>query len=202
MQLWSADNAALIITRAILCREPKISLQIFLGGACPKDAVSVPDIWEIAIDSLKLKYKRLGVAFDQANHEENEFLQNACNFSLPIKYELLSDFANRQLADTVEFRRLARKYLRPAKHAHCDAVLFLSGTLAEESSRKILAKTLGTQIKSFLLTDFLPKSWLVAEKKQHIEIFANNNLEQVRKEAEILLHKKITKDCVQLRKQD
>jgi hypothetical protein len=197
IQLWSSDNAALMLARTILIREPKTSLQIFLGEIRPKNVFSASDLWKDAVSTANLKFKKLGIAIDQGNHEENAFLQDTCDNSFFIHYELLSDFANRQLADTVEFRRLARKYLRPAKHAHCDAVLFLSGTLSDETSRKILAKTLGTQITSVFVTDFLPKELFIAEKKQQIEIFTDQNIERTHFEAEKILRTKLAKNIIQ-----
>ena len=100
------------------------------------------------------------------------------------------------MADTVEFRRLARKYLRPARNAHCDGVLFLSGVLADESSQKILEKILGTQIKPVFITEFLPEECFTPAKKQQIEIFTDQDLERTHQEAEKFLHTKLAKGAV------
>ncbi len=195
IQLWSDDNAALVLARAILKKEPKSSLQIFLGGSAPVEAFAVPNIWNIT-QELSKKYTRLGIVFDGASDEESLFVKNMGETVFPVEYELLSDFSNRGLADTVEFRRLARKYLRLARNAHCDGLLFLSGVLAEESSRKILAKTSGTQAKTLFITDFIPKELLVATDKQSIEIFTDQEGERVHREAEKFLHMKLGKGAV------
>jgi len=195
IQLWSNDNAALVLARAILKQEPKSSLQVFLGGDVPAEAFVVPNIWNITQELTK-KYTRLGVVFDGDSDEEISFVKNMGEMAFPVEYELLSTFSNRGLADTVEFRRLARKYLRAARNAHCDGILFLSGVLAEESSRKILAKMAGTQTKALFVTDFLPKELLVATDKQSIEIFTDQESERVHGEAEKFLHMKLGKGTV------
>lgn len=194
--LWSSDNAALVLARAILCREPKVEMRISLGGSRPKDSFSVPDTWNMAFETATQKYVRLAIAWNKANDEENMFLQTCCKKAFDVDYDLLSSFANRGLSDTVEFRRLARKYLRSARNAHCDGVLFLSGILADESCRKVLAKTLGTQIKPIYVTNFLPESFFVPAERQRIEIFTDQDENRVHREAEKFLHMKLAKGAV------
>ncbi len=198
IQLWSSDNAALVLARAILRKEPKVALQIFLGKTHPEGVFSVSDFWKIALEKAEKKYKRLGIAVDVANDEENSFLQGAGESVFPVRHELISFMANRRLADTVEFRRIARKYLRPVRNAHCDGVLFLSGILADEEAGKILTKTLGSQSEPIFMTEFLPEEWFIAAGKQSIEIFTDQNVERVHAEAEKFLHTKLAKEVVQL----
>ncbi len=196
IQLWSDDNVALILARTILKKEPKSSLQIFIGGSAPKGALVASSIWKEMVELSLKKYTRLGIAFDGANDEEALFVKNVGESAFSIRYELLSSFSNRGLVDTVEFRRLARKYLRSARNAHCDGILFLSGILAEEMSCKILAKIVGTQTKAVFMTDFLSEELFVATTKQHIEIFTDQDIERVHGEAEKFLHMKLAKGTV------
>ena len=201
IQLWSNDNAALVLARVILKQEPKSSLQIFLGESAPKGAFLASDIWKEALETSLKKYTRLGVAFDGSNDEEALFVRKAGEKVFPVEHELLSGFSNRRLADTVEFRRLARKYLRPVRNAHCDGILFLSGVLAEETSCKILAKITGTQVETVFVSDFLPKELFMATTKQSIEIFTDQDIERVHEEAERFLHTKLAKGVVVLQKE-
>jgi hypothetical protein len=78
----------------------------------------------------------------------------------------------------------------------------LSGILAEESSRNILAKMSGTQVKALFITDFVPKELLVATDKQSIEIFTDQDRERVHREAEKFLHTKLAKTAVVVRKKN
>lgn len=196
ISLWSVDNAALVLARAVLRREPKVEMKIFLGGSRPADSFSAIDTWNMAIETATQKYVRLGIAVDRASDEENSFLQSYCKNIFSIDYELLSSFANRGLSDTVEFRRLARKYLRLARNAHCDGVFFLSGILADEACCKILAKTLGARINPIYVTDFLPESFFISGEKQKIEIYADQDEDRVHREAEKFLHMKLAKGTV------
>ncbi len=196
IQLWSDDNAALVVARTILKQEPRISLQIFLGGTVPEGAFVISDIWEKAIVAAATKYKRLGIAIDRSKDTEKNFLQETGKNLISIQYELLSEFSNRGMADTVEFRRLTRKYLRSARNAHCDGILFLSGVLAEEKTRKVISQIMGTQSTPIFVTEFLPDEFFIATEKQSIEIFTDQDIERIHTEAEHFLHIKLAKGVV------
>jgi hypothetical protein len=196
IHLWSSDNSSLVLARAVLRREAKVEMNITLGGVCPAEAFSSVDLWKKAAQESVEKYKRLGIVIDNALEVENLFMQNSCKKAIPISYELLSSFANRGLSDTVEFRRLARKYLRSARNNNCDGVLFLSGILADEESCKILAKMIGTQIKPVFITEFLSEEFFVPASKQKIEIYTDRDVDRVHREAEKFLHMKLAKGCV------
>ncbi len=196
ISLWSPDNSALVLARAIFRRNPKAEIRLFLGGGRPQNTFAVSDIWKGAAEKSLQKCTRLGVAVDRAKDEEISFLQNTGKTVVSLSYELLSSFANRGLCDTVEFRRLARKYLRSARNNQCTGVLFLSGILADESCCKILAKILGTQIEPVFVTDFLPEEFFVPGEKQRIEIFSDQDEERVHQEAERFLHMKLAKGVV------
>lgn len=198
IHLWSSDNAALVLARSILHREKKVAIKITLSQTCPSGAFSPADVWQKVLQESEKNKKRLGVAIDGAVDAECSFLQkNGKNF-VALYYELLSAFANRGLSDTVEFRRLARKYLRSARNNQCDGVLFLSGILADETSCKVLAKILGTQIKPVFITEFLPEEFFLPAEKQVIEIYTDRDRERVHREAEHFLHMKLAKGVVKV----
>lgn len=64
-----------------------------------------------------------------------------------IKAPGLSALAAEGLGDSVEFRRLARKYVRQAKSAHCDVIFTSSPFFADGRTQKVLQHIAGTQIK-------------------------------------------------------
>jgi hypothetical protein len=72
-----------------------------------------------------------------------------------FEYQVLREMALEGLADSVEFRRLARKFLRSAKHANCDSILLLDPIMGHETARKQWQSLAGTQRKIFCLSDFV-----------------------------------------------
>lgn len=190
LKLWSSDYAALVLARAILRKEPKVELQIFLGGEQPDGALCMTDFRFEALNSTIEKYPRVAVI---SNQTEDLVVPGS---TTSVLTEMLEGFANRGLTDTVEFRRLARKYLRAVRNANCNAALFFSGILAEEKTQKILNQILGTQVTPVFLTEFLPAELFTPAEKQSLEIFTSENLDRVRAEAERFLHTKLAKNAV------
>lgn len=190
LKLWSSDYAALVLARAILHREPQVVLQVYLGSDQPKGSICLsgylPDLIKLATKD----FSSVAIVSDILN--ETEVSQGLVS----IQTELLEQFGNRGLADTVEFRRLARKYLRSIRKANCTAALFTSGILAEEKTQKIISQILGTQIKPLFLTDYLPEELFKKSDKQSIEIFTTGDLDRVHAEAEKFLHTKLAKNAV------
>lgn len=81
-----------------------------------------------------------------------------------FEYQVLCDMAQEGLSTSLEFRRLARKYLRPAKHAHCDTLLFLDGIMGEIATRKQWQALAGTQQSVVCLSDFVLDLPVVSQK--------------------------------------
>lgn len=193
LKLWSIDYASLVLARALLRREPKLALQIYLGGDRPEGSYSFTDFIPEALKNAPEKFSRMALVSDITSDivaPEN---------IVSVQTEMLEAFANRGLVDTVEFRRLARKYLRRVRNANCQVALFVSGILADEKSQKILSQILGTQVKPIFLTDFIPPELFTPADKQSIEIFTSRNLDRVHAEAEDFLHTKLTKASVKER---
>lgn len=190
LKLWSSDNAALILARAILREEQKVELQIFLGGEQPDGALSMTDFRFEALNSAIQKFPRLAVISDVT-----------ADLVLPgnvmdVRTEMLDVFATRGLSDTVEFRRLARKYLRAVRNANCQGALFFSEILSDEKTQKILNHILGRQITPVFLTEFIPVELFTPAEKQSIEIFTTKDVLRVHAESEKFLHLKLAKDAV------
>ena len=70
----------------------------------------------------------------------------------------LSDLAYVGLGGSVEFRRLARKYIRKAKQAHCDTLFLADPILAETRTKKVLQHIAGSQIRVYCL-DEVVEAW-------------------------------------------
>jgi len=132
------------------------------------------DFWEIAIREIldgKTRFGRIGIFFDRKNFAGKRFFSNfnfsAENFS-PIdrrraekfakieifETQILREMANEGMSDSVEFRRLARKFLRKAKCSRIDTILFGDAIFGEGKTRKILQKIAGTQLRCLFLADW------------------------------------------------
>ncbi len=139
-----------------------------------KDAISEKDFWFLLVKKIveeKTKFGRVGIVFDRKNKDARSFCnklakqnfayrqknpraEKSAKFSI-LETQILREMANEGLADSVEFRRLARKHIRRAKTWRVDSLIFLEGIFAEKRTRQILQKLAGTQLKVYFLTDLL-----------------------------------------------
>jgi hypothetical protein len=94
-----------------------------------------------------------------------------------FEYPVLRDMALEGLADSVEFRRLTRKYLRPAKQANCDTILLLDDIMGSDSARKQWTALAGTQREIICLSDFVLGLSAVSEKKSAWEQAEKRSIE-------------------------
>ena len=187
LKLWSSDYASLVLARALLRREQKLALQIYIGGARPEGAYSWADFIPEALKKAPSQFARMALVSNVTSDivsPEN---------MVSAQTEMLEGFANRGLTDTVEFRRIVRKYLRAVRNSNCDGALFISGILSDEKTQKILKHILGSQVKPVFMTDFLPDELFAPADKQSIEIFTTGNLGRVHSEAEKFLYAKLAK---------
>lgn len=148
------------------------------------------------------RFGRIGILYDRKNIWAKRLLKNPSSILLDshqcsnvyapsdkravktpeiqvFEYQVLRDMAQEGLSGTVEFRRLARKYLRPTKHAHCDTLLLLDDIMGEESTRKQWQALAGTQQKIVCLSDFVLDLPDVSEKisKQNTQRFIELDLD-------------------------
>ncbi len=166
------------------------------------------DFWESGLRKIILssRFGRVGIFYDRKNKKAPAFCAGVAalkfdyvpqnsrsekNFFLSFfETQVVHEMANEGLSDTVEFRRFARKYIRRAKHAHCDSLFFLDAIFGEEKTKKILQHLAGTQIKIFTADDFLDNSFFVPSK-QKIEIKSGDDLYFTTKRAEAILRIKL-----------
>lgn len=135
------------------------------------------------------KFGRIGIMYGRKNNEAKSFLKtfNVSQFNYTptekrastelkpkitkIENLILCEMANEGLSDTVEFRRLARRQLRPFRHANVDTIVCFDDILAEEKTRKILHQIIGKQKKLiFPIDSFVPE--IQPSKQRVIEINA------------------------------
>lgn len=205
------DFGAFVFGRKVLLQNPQAGISFVIGKKSAEKSVSESDFWESGIIDIcknKTRFGRIGVVYDRKNKAAKDFCEN-----LEIKEEqyspqekrnhteknpriffietqILREMAHEGLADSVEFRRLARKQLRPLKHANVDTVFFLENILAEEKTRKILKHIQGTQQRLCFPVDFF-KTSDEQSKKRKIEIESDENEDFVRIRAEKILKTKL-----------
>lgn len=111
-----------------------------------------------------------------------------------FKTQVLYHMAEEGLADSVEFRRLARKFIRPAKHAQCDTLFFTEAIFGESKTKKILQHLAGTQMKVVTPDDFLKLKNCCSDAQIASEIkihFKHEDPAFLKKRAEQILKRKL-----------
>ncbi|MCF7830592.1 hypothetical protein K9M41_01160 [Candidatus Gracilibacteria bacterium] len=175
-KFFSSDFGALVLGREVLVKYPEAELEFSVKdlGIKKKDFLGEIDFWSISLEKIvaeKTKFGRIGILYDRTNKEILEFIKKLdsqkFNFErkdrraektpqfISFETQIIHHLANEGWADTVEFRRIARKFLRKAKNFNCDTVFFCETIFGEEKTKKILQHLAGTQIKIFTPNDFL-----------------------------------------------
>ncbi len=122
----------------------------------------------------------------------------------PQALPALDTLADEGLADSVEFRRLARRYLRPLRHAHCQLVVFPQAIMATEAPRRLLQHIAGTQLQVVTLAD-LPPSTLLDHLPQlptspdtpRCRVFSADQPHFVRQRCQTILRTQLAQGAVQ-----
>jgi len=174
-KFFSSDFGALVFGREVLIKDQSAELEFSVKdlGTKKKDFLSETDFWSISLEKIvaeKTKFGRIGIFYDRQNQAIQEFIKKIdlqkFNFErkdrraekipqfIPFETQIICEMANEGWADTVEFRRIARKFFRKAKHSHCDTVFFPEVIFGEEKTKKILQHLAGTQMKVFTPRDF------------------------------------------------
>ena len=215
---WSADFGALVFGREIRRENAKTSLEFWVKTEKkPSEKFfGERDFWLPAAEKIvqTTRFGRVGIFFDRENVAAKKWAhslssdqnlaakyapaskrraEKECVFSL-FPTQILTQMANENFADSVEFRRLARKFLRGAKNARVDSVLFCDSVLGGERARKILKKIAGTQIQCVFPSDFCTEvlgevSQTLAQKTQ---IFSGDEKEFTQKIAQEFLRQKVS----------
>jgi len=231
----SADFGALVLGREILKKEPNATLELWVEQKNPPPPLTKGgkvvcefDLWESALQKILseiTRFGRIGIFYDRKNVAAKEFCkilqvkklthkpqdkraEKSPQFHV-FETQVLHHMANEGCADTVEFRRLARKFLRHAKNAHCDTVFFTEAIFGEEKTRKILQHLAGTQMKVVVASDFavsaIPKSRganmdsRLQKEKRSITIHTSDTPEFTKIRAERILQTKLNASDIQER---
>ncbi|MBT3349474.1 hypothetical protein HN954_05100 [bacterium] len=219
-KFWGTDFGSLAIGRAILKKNPAAELEFFVGDSEKKEknATHESDFWADAIREIfrgVTRFGRVAIIFDRKNLIAKNFTEKisvdpkyspqekrrgeATPKIFPTPVSILAQMANEGFADSVEFRRLWRKFLRPLRHAHVDTIFFAEAIFAEEKTRQILQQICGTQIKCFFVTDFLPENLFEKSEKQSIKITTGDDIDFTRERAEKILRTKLGKNSFESR---
>lgn len=186
-EIWTPDTGVFALAREILKTNSQAQLRLWHGGECPAGAHTAS---ELQVEMLKKCSSDVMICGDERQSAEQDIL--------PIG--ILCDLADRGLVDSVEFRRLARKLLRPCRNKNVKTVAFLDAVLAGENSRKQVVKTLGGKFKTVFLSNVVADCWSVPESKsRQLEIITTGNLTAVHAAAEKILRTKLPTDVVKHR---
>ncbi len=114
--------------------------------------------------------------------------------------QVVCEMANEGMADSVEFRRLIRKFLRKVKSFNCDTVLLADAILGEEKTKKIVQYLAGPRLKVFVPSDFLfevvDECELEKSEQREIKIETGDDVEFTKLRAEKILRTKIKADSI------
>jgi len=223
--------------RSILSKEKKINLQLFVQNSYTKINSQIEDknkkifcekdFWDVSLKKIlsQTRFGRIGIFCERKNFAFLDFfkkLKNLKSYYNPsekkraekkykinlFEIQILHEMANEGLADSVEFRRLFRKFIRKAKSYNCDTIFFPEAIFGEKKTQKILKHIVGTQIKIFFPHDFLfdvikdVEQFFLSEKKEkknsdlNYKIFTKDNFEFTQKRAEKILQTKIKKSRI------
>ncbi len=210
---WSRDFGAFVFGRTLLKTDPNAQLEFNVAQAGTKKGASESDFWEKGMGEIlksHTRFGRVGLFHERTNKEAKDFCNGVAKTKrdysptdekrarktpelTAFQMQGVCALANEGLADSVEFRRLMRKVLRHAKHAHCDSIFFLDAIMGEEKTRSILKHLAGPQIKLFFPDDFMDMGKPSTEKERKIKIESEDAEQFTRKIAEKILRTKLKK---------
>jgi len=179
----SLDFSAFVFAREVLKVDPQAAMNIQIGTA------SENNYWQEGLEALSSQ-KCIGLLYERKNITARNFVENL-DEKIEIhafETQVLCEMANEGLADSVEFRRLARKVLRRAKHAHCKSIFFLDAIMGEETTRKILQHLAGKRMKVIVPSDFIE---IKAPKTGELTIKTSETLPFTHHRGEAILRRKI-----------
>ncbi len=205
----SSDFSAFVFAREVLKVDQQAAMSIQIGKA------SENNYWQSGLENILkniTRFGRIGLLYERKNKDAAKFIEDlkieAFDYQPQkakravkkpeihaFETQVLCEMANEGLSDSVEFRRLTRKIIRRAKHAHCDVIFFLDAIMGEESTRKILQDLAGTQMKVVVPSDFLEISDI---KQGELAITTSEDPDFTHKRAEDVLRRKVKRDSISL----
>lgn len=182
-------------------------IHITLGA--PEESFDLLDLWKKSTDAAlsSTRMGRIGFLYDESNKEAPVFIDSleknleykpkdkkralSSPCFTPYPTQILHSMAELGWEKSIEFRRIARKYIRPMKHAHIDTLVVLEPMMSARETLKVLQHLVGTQIQIITPLDvWEPK--IISEKKDQIRIDTIYSLEKTKKQADRILKRKIS----------
>ena len=222
IKLWGSDFGPLVLLREALKSGEKGCFELFLNQKedGEKGGMKEALIWQMAMELIlkrETRFGRVGVFIERKNREAFDFFSGLDVDKLAyvrksersekqpqlkiFSTQLLVEMVNEGLEDSVEFRRLSRRFIRGAKNAHCDTLFFADSIMGGERAKKIIQFVAGAQIKCFFVSDFF-LDWLrlrslkKADGVTEVLIYTEDDVVFVKKRAEQLLRKKLKREAV------
>ena len=206
MSIKSKDWSALVFAQKL--RQLGIQrLKIELGAS--ENSFDIKLLWgKAAQKALEVtRFGRVGFLYDEENQEASDFVssfQPGTEYNSEKKSRLLKDpsltsyptqilcpMAELGWESTVEFRRIARKYIRPIKHAQVDTLILMDPFMGAESVSRVMKHLVGTQIQIITLSDVFELSGEKTEEDV-IKIKSNYPVKKIQKQSQRILKRKVS----------
>ncbi len=168
---FQGNLGILVLGIKVLSVNPKAALSFMIEkNEEPTDMEY--SLWEKSVQEIlsATKFGRIGIFLDRKNFLAHQYFQAFDYQKTPYKpkgkrsekcprvtvftFQVLRAMALEGLADTVEFRRLGRRFIRQAKNANCDTIFFPELIFGETKTKKILQHIAGKRIKVYTSDDF------------------------------------------------
>jgi len=190
MTFASNDYGLFVFGRTILAKNPAVCLTFFYNCDSPENSNHENAVlWDAQINEISAE--RLGVMFDHNNESIAAWLADKEDL-ISFPTQALHHLANEGLADSVEFRRLARKFIRKAKEHNCQLLFFPELIFAEPKTQKILQHLAGSQLKIVTCQLRDTKYKIPEAETQHITIYHSlADITFLKSRAETILGKKL-----------
>lgn len=198
-QFAGSDYGMFVLGRTILAKNQAGCLTFFYKVSVPtnKKAMSEDQYWPQVLTKKSLIDQKVGVFFDH-HYQAAQAWATEHQFDV-FPTQALHHLANEGLADSVEFRRLARKYLRRVRQHQCQILFFPEAIFAEPKTQKILQHLAGSQVRVLTLADLVTLKPESKTSPGKIIIYhPEGETAFLRQRAEQLLGKKLRSDQFQV----
>lgn len=191
MLSFAGDNCGIFVFGgSILAKNPAAHLTFFykVPASTDTNVQTEADLWE------KNLPEHTGVVFDHHHRKIAEAYSKMPLFPTQAIHHL----ALEGLADSVEFRRLARKEIRRAKQHNLKHLYFPEAIFANPKTKKILQHLAGTQLQ--IITSDIPATYHTRPTSDQRSITIYHDLPEIeflKKRVETLLGTKLKAECFQ-----
>lgn len=212
---FQGNIGILILGRKILKNEPKGALHFLVDGNqnnLTEFEITLMGEGIASILKQETRFGRIGVMLDRKNFSGIRVLESVDvegqvynpkekrAEKKPIVttfiVQAIKHLALEGLADSVEFRRLTRKYIRQVKNANCDTLFFPEFIFGEAKTKKILQHIAGTQLRVFTLDDFFDPKIEPSGKQKIIIEYEHEDPIFLKKRAEAILRMKLGQSAI------